>query len=239
MVPTPSRLYSSSSSPPSMRASTRCARFTPARHTAQAASSGAGRPRSYLHFGVRGEGAARVKEGSWRGREESRLEVVGSRVASQGRHAAANTKAAAAAAAAGATLSPAVEVYIKLLPAAAATTIARVAAARVACGRGGAGQGSSEQRRLPTASAQARKAGLLLSKPHVSSPSRTSLQLRVQQRGGLLRGHAPQHGLRVRQRQPEGQVQRLAVGRRQHNELVCSQVDRRARRDCRGAQDEG
>ena len=43
-----------------MRASTRCARFTPKRHTAQAASSGAGRPRSYLRVGE-GEGGEEKK----------------------------------------------------------------------------------------------------------------------------------------------------------------------------------
>ena len=61
-------LYSSSSRPPSMRASTKCARFTPERHTAQAASSGAGRPRSYLRMGEGGgeEAAGHGQCGIWR-----------------------------------------------------------------------------------------------------------------------------------------------------------------------------
>ena len=63
----------------------------------------------------------------------------------------------------------------------------------------------------------------------------TSLQVVVQQAGMLaLRRHAPQHGLRIAQRQPERQVQRLAVGRGHDNQLVRFEVDRRACRHCSG-----
>lgn len=56
-----------------MRASTRCARFTPERHTAQAASSGAGRPRSYL----RGDGGMGWEGGEMAAHTERQGAVLG------------------------------------------------------------------------------------------------------------------------------------------------------------------